>query len=289
MSFANIDLEAQKTKTGNVTPNKQTATQTELDKIITSTSNQLQVFGNLISQFETQRRAIGTKRDTAKVRENLDVLTQKVDGMDRAISTLLANLAGIVNSEKSDKFEITNRQIIIKDRLVGEYNELHRQYGKSVKQYGEKKRSSPLKNEKTPLLAPDGPEGPSGQSQTQAQVQSGQAQAQVQVQSQDMINETELQYHRMLTEERNREIEQAAEGIQEVNTIFKDLGALVHQQGEQLDLVEDNIGNLQSNTQQASRELNKAHEYQKKKGKWSCILLVALCIFVLVIVLAVVS
>lgn len=298
MSFANLDLEAQKSiKGGKIAsyPENQTSSQNELDKIINNTSNQLQVFGNLISQFETQRRAIGTKRDNNELRQNLDSLTHKVNGLDSAISKLLTNLSTIINKhsdEKPDtKFEITNRQIIIKDRLVNEFNELHRQYGKSAKHYNDKKRSLPLKTttETTPLLQQTGTDG-----QTQAQPQSQplsqtQQQLQSQQQEQDLINETELQYHRMLTEERNREIDQAAEGILEVNSIFKDLGALVHQQGEQLDLVEDNISNLQSNTQQTSGELNKAHEYQKRKGKWSCILLVALCIFVLVIVLAVIS
>lgn len=283
MSFANIDLEAQKTIKGGKITSNQTSTQNELDKIIDNTSNQLQVFGNLISQFENQRKSIGTKRDNEILRRSLDSLTVKVDDLDTAISKLLANLGSIIN-QKQNKFEVTNRQVIIKDRLVSEFNELHQQYVKSSKIYSDKKKIVPLKTETTPLLAKENNSQTQEHSPGQAQVQT-----QEQMQNQDVINETELQYHRMLTEERNREIEQAAEGVMEVNSIFKDLGALVHQQGEQLDLVEDNIANLQSNTQQASRELTKAHEYQKKKGKWSCILLVALCIFVLVIVLAIIS
>ncbi|EGV60594.1 SNAP receptor [Yamadazyma tenuis] len=284
MSFANFDLEAQKSTNGSrITEENHSISQNELDKIIDSTSTQLQVFGNLISQFESQRRSVGSKRDNTELRSSLDSLTVKLSGLERAIKKLMANLAALItknSDEKTDsKFEITNRQIIIKERLVTEYNDLHRQYARSFKEYSDKKRLYPLKvTEATPLL-PDNPQ-PQYHSQQQQQLQ---------VQDQDIIQETELEYHRLLTEERNREIEQAAEGIQEVNTIFKDLGALIHQQGEQLDLVEDNIADLQQNTQQASHELTKAHEYQKKKGKWSCILLVALCIFVLVVVLAVVS
>ena len=113
---------------------------------------------------------------------------------------------------------------------------------------------------------------------TLATSQQEQEQVQTQV-DQDLIDQTELQYHILLTEERNREIEQVTEGIMEVNSIFKDLSQLVHQQGEQVNTIEDNILQLHGNTQQASNELNKANEYQKAKRKWSCILLVALCIF----------
>lgn len=287
MSFANIDLEAQKSiKNGRITEASQSASQNELDKIINNTSDQLRKFGNLITQFDNQLKTIGTKRDNLKARENLDSLTKNLNNLEDGIKTLVENLDNLINKNLDEKgknkIEITNRQIIIKERLLNEYNDLHRAFAKSHKQYSDRKRAHPIKTtEKTPLLQSSG--------DTYNSQQQVQQQTQVQVQDQDIINETELQYHRLLTEERNREIEQAHEGIMEVNSIFKDLGELIHQQGEQLDLVENNVGQLQSNAQQAASELNKAHEYQKRKGKWSCILLVALCIFVLVVVLAVIS
>lgn len=288
MSFANIDLEAQKSiRNGKIISGHetQTKTQNELDIVINNTANQLQVFGNLISQFETQRKNIGTKRDNQHLRNSLDSLTDKLNDLEQALKNLVASLLEIINRNLNEnldaKFEITNRQIIITERLLTEYNELHQQYSKSFKQYIEKKKAISMKvSETSPLLE---------ESESQLRASQYQIQQQTQLQDQDIINETELQYHRLLTEERNREIEQAHQGIREVNSIFKDLGQLVRQQGDQLDLVEDNIAQLQSNTQQGSRELSKAHEYQKKKGKFTCIILVALCIFILVIVLAVIS
>lgn len=291
MSFANIDLESQRTPDGAVLD--KVGSRTELDVIIEKTANQLQVFANLISQFESQRKSVGTKRDSITSREALEQLTSRLSELDKGIKKLLANITLLLNKNSNDKFDtkidVSNRQVVIQERLVNEYNELHRQYSKSLREFNERKRAFPLKvDEKTPLLASE-EEGSHAEERQKQQQQQQQQQQQEQLEDADLINETELQYHRMLTEERNREIEQAAEGIMEVNSIFKDLGALVHQQGEQLDLVEDNVAQLHSNTQQASRELNKANEYQRKKGKWSCIFLVALCIFVLVIVLAVIS
>lgn len=293
MSFANFDYEAQKPiskRSHNDLHSNES--NSELDKIIEKTGAQLQLFGGLVSQFDSQRRLIGSKRDSLHLRDNIDELTKKISDLDTAIQSLILNISHLINkklnnkpqqtSEESSasKLEISNRQIVIKERLVTEFNELHKGFQNSIRQYQEKKQSYPIRTvepseitESTPLISDD----------------NSQQQTQLQVEDQDQINETELQYHLMLTEERNREITQVTEGIMEVNAIFKDLGELVNQQGEQLDTIEDNIFQLHGNVQQADKELRKADEYQRSKGKWSCILLVALCIFVLILVLAVIS
>lgn len=293
MSFANFDYEAQKSLSKRLNadqpPLKESST--ELDRIIDKTSTQLQIFGGLVSQFDSQRRLIGSKRDSTHLRDNINELTKKISDLDTAIQSLILNISQLINKKLNkpqqitsdgnpgSRLDISNRQIVIKERLVTEFNELHKGFQNSIRQYQEKKLTCPIKpivpseiTESTPLI--------SGNSQQQTQVQ---------IEDQDQINETELQYHLMLTEERNREITQVTEGILEVNAIFKDLGELVTQQGEQLDTIEDNIFQLHGNVQQADKELRKADEYQRSKGKWSCILLVALCIFVLIIVLAVLS
>ena len=301
MSFANFDIESQRSVSkGNNEhiERHQSQSQNELDTIIDKASDQLQLFSNLISQFDAKKKLIGSKRDYMQLRDNANALISKISDMDSAIQILIENLSHLINKKLGDKrqdtnddqegssskLEITQKQMVIKERLVSEFNELHKQFQRSARQYTEKTRAYPVKDdiprqetsdERTPLMHSDHRE--TGQ------------QVAVQEPSQDQIDETELQYHLMLTEERNQNINQINEGILEINSIFKDLGELVNQQGEQLDTVEDNILQLSGNTQQAERELMKAHEYQKKKSKWSCILLFALCIFVLVIVLAVLS
>ncbi|RCK64484.1 Syntaxin VAM3 [Candida viswanathii] len=286
MSFANIDLEAQREPLLKDNSNPNYTSPDELDVIINKTSQQLQVFGGLISQFDNQRRQIGTKRDTIELRDGVDVLIDKISNMDRAILSLITNLSGLIHQQSKSKTNtgISNRHMVIEERLSGQYKELDSAFNRSVRIYQEKKRNTPVV-----LKAPVAPQdSEQDTAKEQDSPKRGAIQEQTQM-DQDLIDQTELQYHLLLTEERNREIEQVTEGIMEVNSIFKDLSQLVHQQGEQLNTIEDNVLQLHGNTQQASSELTKANEYQKKRGKWSCILLVALCIFLLVIVLAVIS
>lgn len=95
----------------------------------------------------------------------------------------------------------------------------------------------------------------------------------------DLVSQNEVDFHNSLLQEREQEISTIQQGVHEINAIFKDLGTLVVEQGAQVDTIEENVGTLAQNTQNASTELTKADNYQKSRRKWSCILL-----FILVII-----
>lgn len=286
MSFANYDLEAQTDL-----PRKQVLllllqnTETDLDSIIRKTSHQIQIYGLLVASFNNEKKLLGSRRDDLQLRRKLASSQQNIISLGSAIRKLIADIT-VVMSDSSSESEVkaSSRQHMMKDRLSSDFRDLESNFDKAVQDYTEKTARAPLQPQKNTNT------GNYTESSPLLSQNENARQAQLQIQEeQDVIEQTELQYHMLLTEERNRQIEQVAEGIREVNSIFKDLGELVNQQGEQLDTVEENVLQMSGNAHEASRELNKAHEYQKRKSKWSCILLVALCVFVLVMVLMVVS
>ncbi|KAM9912701.1 hypothetical protein OXX69_002321 [Metschnikowia pulcherrima] len=286
MSFANYDLEAQTDL-----PRKQVLssssqnTETDLDSIIRKTSHQIQTYGSLVASFNNEKKLLGSRRDDVQLRRKLASSQQNIVSLGSAIRKLIADIT-VVMSDSSSESEVkaSSRQHMMKDRLSSDFRDLESNFDKAVQYYTEKTARAPLQPQKNTNT---GNHTESSPLLSQNEIE---RQAQLQIQEdQDTIEQTELQYHMLLTEERNRQIEQVADGIREVNSIFKDLGELVNQQGEQLDTVEENVLQMSGNAHEASRELNKAHEYQKRKSKWSCILLVALCVFVLVMVLMVVS
>lgn len=283
MSFANYDYEAQPPLLSNKSEPAASSSEHGLDCAIQKISAQLENYGMLISEFKNQTKIIGGRRDGAAFRNKTDALQQEIVMLGNAIKALISriNVAMTQSSTSTGKFAVSNRQLMMKDRLVSDYNGLNGDFQTSVRLYQERKRAYVPKAEPTSLE-----ERVPLMSQQQQQLQQHQLQKQM---TEDDIQQTELQYHMLLTEERNRQIDEVAQGIREVNSIFKDLGELVSKQGEQLDTVEENIMQMLGHTQQAARELDKAHEYQKRRSKWSCIFLVALCMVVMIIVLAVVS
>lgn len=97
------------------------------------------------------------------------------------------------------------------------------------------------------------------------------------------ISDHQLTYHSDLIESRFQSIDQIQQGVNDINQIYKALDRIVDQQGETLDTIGDNIWSYSRDTQLAMGELNRADEYQRKKGKWCFMILVALLILVAVL------
>lgn len=63
---------------------------------------------------------------------------------------------------------------------------------------------------------------------------------------------------------------------------------MVHEQGEQLDLISDNVETTRDATHGAHVQLTKASRYQKNARSKACILLLILAVILTVVILAVV-
>ncbi|KAI0745373.1 t-SNARE [Earliella scabrosa] len=86
-------------------------------------------------------------------------------------------------------------------------------------------------------------------------------------------------------ETRDRELTEIAKSIAQLAELFKDLSALVIDQGTLLDSVEYNIEQTAVQMEEAVRELDTATKYQKNTGRRQCIFLLLLIIFGLIIAL----
>ncbi|KAJ3556903.1 hypothetical protein NM688_g1765 [Phlebia brevispora] len=84
---------------------------------------------------------------------------------------------------------------------------------------------------------------------------------------------------------RDRELSEIAKSIGSLAELFKDLSALVIDQGTLLDSVEYNIEQTAVQMTEAVKELNIATRYQKNTGRRKCIFLLLLIIFGLILVL----
>lgn len=74
----------------------------------------------------------------------------------------------------------------------------------------------------------------------------------------------------------------------DINGIMKDVAHLVSEQGQQLDVIAENVENTVVDTQRADQELRTANRYQKQSRSKACCLLLILAVVLIIIVLAVV-
>lgn len=302
MSFATF----KKNNTADKNIDLETGEQDGLSATLKQISSMLAEFTRLVSQISKQEVILGTKRDNPFLRDKVDdmmtncqsthsKLLENLDYLDDIISNPINNDNSSVNNKElmTIKFskDLLRQQVqdVYKNYLliVRSYNEkinsalVQEQYDKTLKMQDVKKTSVTNDiNDKTPLL---------GNSEYQTYQQNPeQDQQQLQIQKPIKISESSLQYHSDLIQQRDNAITSIAQGVQDVNKIFKDLDQMVNQQGEQIDSIENNMISYATNNQLASHELIKADNYQKSKRKWTCILLFAL-IIILLIFLAVIS
>lgn len=83
---------------------------------------------------------------------------------------------------------------------------------------------------------------------------------------------------------REREIYKIAQGVLEISTIFKEMEAMVIDQGTVLDRIDYNLENAVVDLKKSDKELLKGSSYQKKTTKCKIILLLSLVVFGLAII-----
>ncbi|KAG0567823.1 hypothetical protein KC19_7G164200 [Ceratodon purpureus] len=94
----------------------------------------------------------------------------------------------------------------------------------------------------------------------------------------------QLRQNEALSVEREQEINQIVESVNDLAQIMKDLSVLVIDQGTIVDRIDYNITNVATSVEQGVKELVKAEETQKRGGMVTCILvLIVLCAAMLII------
>ncbi|KAK3131452.1 hypothetical protein QOZ80_6AG0506640 [Eleusine coracana subsp. coracana] len=87
------------------------------------------------------------------------------------------------------------------------------------------------------------------------------------------------------TREREREIEQVVESVNELAQIMKDLSVLVIDQGTIIDRIDYNIQNVAASVEEGYKQLQKAERTQKKGGMVMCATVLVILIFIMIILL----
>ncbi|ERN16822.1 hypothetical protein AMTRI_Chr02g221560 [Amborella trichopoda] len=97
---------------------------------------------------------------------------------------------------------------------------------------------------------------------------------------------SKLKKSEAFTAEREREITQVVESVNELAQIMKDLSVLVIDQGTIIDRIDYNIQNVASSVEEGFKQLQKAERTQRKGGMVMCAtVLIFMCLFMLVLLI----
>lgn len=260
----------------------------EFQSLTTKLSAQLFQLTSNISRLSNQVALLGTKRDTERVRERVhDLLEETKDGfkdVGEGIKRVQAweDVSVCTNPDREDCPSLTYicqpTQKYTQQKLSREFQASLREFQTVQRSALEKQRASASAarsalDEGSSTGLSQGPDGSQQQFQQQEQPQ---------LASQDEVN-----FQESLIIERESEIRNIEQSVGELNELFRDVAHIVSEQGQQLDIISENVENTRTDTRGADVELRSASRYQKNARNKSCCLLLVLAVILTIIILAV--
>ncbi|XP_055885281.1 syntaxin-7-like isoform X2 [Biomphalaria glabrata] len=241
----------------------------DFSKLSKDISTNIQKITQNVTQIQTFVNQIGTAQDSDKVRQRVHETTHYTNQLAKETSDYLKKLAHLpILSSEQRQWKMQ------KDRLTDEFSNALKNFQTVQRTAAEKEKASVQRAraqsglDKSPYdELTDDRSFSQGFSQTRQVLQ--------------MEQDVDLE----LLKEREDAIKKLESDIMDVNQIFKDLGMLVHEQGEVLDSIEANIDNATMSVEEGTKQLSKAREYQAKSRRKCCILIIVISCIILILAL----
>lgn len=244
-------------------PEFNTFTQKLSDKLFGASSS--------VTQLSRQVALLGTKRETERVRERVRDLIDEVQNEFKEIGEGLKRVAVWEDMGPAQKFT---------------QGKLNREFRAAITEFQVLQRTAIDKQRASATAARAALDEARPGSPTAQQGQGGPGTEQEQLR---LADQGEVDFQESLIIERETEIRQIEQSVSELNELFRDVAHMVHEQGEQLDLISDNVVRTRDDTRGAQRELVTASRHQRNARNKACCLLVILAIVLTVVILAVVK
>ncbi|KAK7874231.1 hypothetical protein R5R35_006271 [Gryllus longicercus] len=230
---------------------------TELYNLCENITTNIYTINTSWKTLQDALKAIGTERDSQGLRDKVRVTQLSCNRIVTQTTKDLQRLNVIVRKGgKQQKLQV--------EKLRNDFKEAVQQYSRLQQQVAEKI--------KIRLFVRQQSSGYNEEDEQQHLVEQETIAAQKTLQN-------ELQFEQEMLLEREQRIKQIEDDILDVNEIMRELGSMVHEQGETINSIENNLENVHANVEQGQEELEKAAQYQMKFRRKLCFL-VALAIVV---------
>lgn len=272
MSFQDSDpLESQPT-TWRRNDDPQYADDPEFERYTSELSDKLFSLTSNIGRLSNQIALLGTKRETDRVRERVQDLLQETGDSFKDIGEGLKKVQAWHDLGPSQKYT--------QGKLNNEFKATLTEFQGLQRQALEKQRASA-----TAAKAALDQEG--GATSPSATTDQGQrTQQQLLEQQPRLADQDEVDFQESLIVERESEIRNIEQSVGELNELFRDVAHMVHEQGQSLDIISENVTQTRDDTQNADQQLRTASRHQRSARGKACCLLLILVVVVVVIVLA---
>lgn len=225
----------------------------------------IQKISQNVTQLERLVKQIGTSQDSEELRDKLHQTTHYTNQIAKETNKEMQRLAHIPTPTTPS----AQRQLKMqRERLTEEFSNALKNFQTVQRTSAERERASLSRARASSgsTYSPYTDDTPATEFSQQGFSQTAQVL--------EMENDVDL----TLIKERESAIKQLESDIMDVNQIFKDLGMLVHEQGEVLDSIEANVESTDMHVTDGTKQLEQAINYQSKARRKKCCLIVVLLV-----------
>jgi hypothetical protein len=244
--------------------------------------NNVFVINSNVQTLQRLAQQLGTAKDTHDFRHSLQELVEKTRVVSRDTGALLKALNALplpAAGDDNDTRRIHIRKVSADfSAALHGFEAVQKTIAAKCKQFAARERQS-LSAAVTEKQHAEAEASSAGE--TSALLGRGRGAGNINKQRLEVLDH-EIEYNAAIIAEREEAIKQVEATILEVNEMFRDLGAMVHDQGTLLDNIEANVVSVGNYVGQGVADVDKAAVYQRRaRGKACCIL------FILAVVLAI--
>lgn len=214
---------------------------------------------------------LGTRKDTARLRERVHNSMEKTREQCREIGEGVKRLQGWEDLTKQQKYEQT--------KISSDFQAALQDFQSLQRRALEKEKASVT----AARAAQEGDLGGSDASGAPLE----QFQQQQQVQQSQLADQNEVDFQEALIIEREEEIRNIEQGVGDLNVLFRQVAQIVGEQGETLNTIQDNVENTRTDTRQADVETRQAARYQKAARNKGCCLMLIMAVILTIVLLAI--
>ncbi|KAK2856392.1 hypothetical protein Q5P01_005127 [Channa striata] len=238
----------------------------EPNVLVHNISSNIQKLTLLTSDLQRAVSLLGTEQDSSQLLQTLQQKQQQGNQLAKETERLIKAFSALPVGPDQRQRKLQ------KERLLNDFSAALNSFQKIQRQAADKEREFVARVRANSRVSGGQPEDSFGT------VPYFPNDSQVQTQT-EAITEDDLK----LIQERESAIRQLEADIVDINDIFKDLGMMVHEQGDMIDSIEANVESAEVNVQNATQHLGQAAIYQQSSRKKICILLIVLAVLAVVI------
>ncbi|XP_044759168.1 syntaxin-7 [Coccinella septempunctata] len=244
--------------------------QQDFQKLALTVETSIQKISQNVSSMQRMVKQVGTHQDSPELRKQLHSLQHYTQKLVKDTNGYIKELNNFSVSSPSEQRQIKMQRERLHDEFAATLNRFQMAQRSTAQKEKEQVNKVREQNFSEPYLE-------SNRKQPLIELQDSNYSKQ-QMQMQETADLRAL-------EEQEQSIRELENDIRDVNDIFKELGVLVHEQGEIIDSIEANVEKTESFVHQGATQLREASNYKNKIRRKKVILAVIAAIFLTVIIL----